>query len=95
MEEIKSYDYSIWIGDDLASKLNFNTYSKIAILVDENTKKYCLSLIPKLKNTIIIEIISGEENKNLKTCNLIWNILLKNNFDKKFSNNKFRRRSYM
>ena len=82
MEEIKSYDYSIWIGDDLASKLNFNTYSKIAILVDENTKKYCLSLIPKLKNTIIIEIISGEENKNLKTCNLIWNILLKNNFDK-------------
>ena len=82
MEEIKSYDYSIWIGDDLASKLNFNTYSKIAILVDENTKKYCLSLIPKLNNTIIIEISSGEENKNLKTCKLIWNILLKNNFDK-------------
>ena len=82
MEEIKSYGYSIWIGDNLASKLNFNTYSKIAILVDENTKKHCLSLIPKLKNTIIIEIISGEENKNLKTCNLIWNILLKNNFDK-------------
>tara|TARA_B100002052_G_scaffold299140_1_gene335607 strand:- start:6016 stop:7005 length:990 start_codon:yes stop_codon:yes gene_type:complete len=82
MEEIKSYDYSIWIGDNLASKLNFNTYSKIAILVDENTRKHCLSLIPKLNNTIIIEISSGEKNKNLKTCNLIWNILLKNNFDK-------------
>ena len=82
MEEIKSYDYSIWIGDNLASKLNFNTYSKIAILVDENTRKHCLSLFPKLNNTIIIEISSGEKNKNLKTCNLIWNMLLKNNFDK-------------
>ena len=82
MEEIKSYDYSIWIGDNLASKLNFNTYSKIAILVDENTRKHCLSLFPRLNNTIIIEISSGEKNKNLKTCNLIWNMLLKNNFDK-------------
>ena len=82
MEEIKSYDYSIWIEDNLASKLNFNTYSKIAILVDENTRKHCLSLFPRLNNTIIIEISSGEKNKNLKTCNLIWNMLLKNNFDK-------------
>ena len=82
MEEIKSYDYSIWIEDNLASKLNFNTYSKIAILVDENTRKHCLSLFPRLNNTIIIEISSGEKNKNLKTCNVIWNILLKNNFDK-------------
>ena len=82
MEEIKSYDYSIWIEDNLASKLNFNTYSKIAILVDENTRKHCLALIPKLNNAIIIEISSGEKNKNLKTCNVIWNILLKNNFDK-------------
>tara|TARA_B100001248_G_scaffold87784_1_gene64475 strand:- start:2858 stop:3847 length:990 start_codon:yes stop_codon:yes gene_type:complete len=82
MEEIKSNDYSIWVGEDLESQLNLKTYSKIAILVDENTKKYCLKLIPKLNNILIIEISSGEKNKNLNTCVLIWNKLLKNNFDK-------------
>ena len=82
MEEIKSNDYSIWVGEDLESQLNLKTYSKIAILVDENTKKYCLKLIPKLNNVLIIEISSGEKNKNLNTCVLIWNKLLKNNFDK-------------
>ncbi len=82
MEEIKSNDYSIWLGEDLESKLNLKTYSKVAILVDENTKKYCLTLIPKFDSSIIIEISSGEKNKNLETCSLIWNKLLKNNFDK-------------
>ena len=82
MEEIKSNDYSIWVGEDLESQLNLKTYSKIAILVDENTKKYCLKLIPKLNNILIIEISSGEKNKNLNTCVLIWNKLFKNNFDK-------------
>ena len=56
MEEIKSNDYSIWVGEYLESQLNLKTYSKIAILVDENTKKYCLKLIPKLNNILIIEI---------------------------------------
>ena len=82
MEEIRSNDYSIWLGEDLESKLNLKTYSKVAILVDENTKKYCLTLIPKFDSSIIIEISSGEKNKNLDTCSLIWNKLLKNNFDK-------------
>ncbi len=82
MEEIRSNDYSIWLGEDLESKLNLKTYSKVAILVDENTKKYCLTLIPKFDSSIIIEISSGEKNKNLETCSLIWNKLLKNNFDK-------------
>ncbi len=47
-------------------------YSNICILVDENTKKYCL---PLLFNTSfnIIEIKSGEEEKNLETCQFIWN----------------------
>ena len=82
MKEIKSFDYSIWIGNDVESKLNLNTYSKIAILVDENTRKNCLSLIPKLNYTIIIEIKTGEQNKTLKTCNKVWDLLLENNFGK-------------
>jgi 3-dehydroquinate synthase len=54
----------------------------VAILVDENTKKDCLSKLPNFENSIIIEIQSGEENKNLSTCNFIWGELTKHNFDR-------------
>ena len=82
MKEIVSSDYSIWIGEKSLSKLNRNLYSKVAILVDENTKKYCLKNIPRLDNAIIIEIKSGEENKNITTCNFIWEKLTNNKFDR-------------
>ena len=82
MKEIKSDDYSIWIGEDSLSKLDISTYSKTAILVDENTKKHCLNLLPTLNDSIIIEIKSGEKNKTLSTCNHIWEQLSINNFDR-------------
>ncbi len=82
MKEIIASNYSIWIGENSLSKLNAGSYSKIAILVDENTKRDCLSKLPKLENPIIIEIQSGEENKNLATCNFIWEELTKHNFDR-------------
>lgn len=83
MKEIKSSDYSIFIGKNTVTKLNISKYSKIAILVDENTKRYCLNYLPKLNNSITIEISSGEKNKNITTCEFIWGILNENNFDKK------------
>lgn len=82
MKEIIASNYSIWIGENSLSKLNVGSYSKIAILVDENTKRDCLSKLPKLENPIIIEIQSGEENKNLATCDFIWQELTKHNFDR-------------
>ena len=82
MKEIKADDYSIWIGEDSLSKLDISTYSKTAILVDENTKKHCLNLLPTLNDSIIIEIESGEKNKTISTCNLIWKELSKHNFDR-------------
>ena len=82
MKEIISSDYSIWIGEKSFSKLNVKSYSKVAILVDENTKKNCLKKIPKIENSIIIEIQSGEENKNLQTCNFIWQELTNHAFDR-------------
>ena len=54
---------------------------KIAILVDENTTKYCLSLL-NLKEISIIEIESGERNKTLKTCQQIWEFFTKLNFSR-------------
>ena len=53
----------------------------MAILVDKNTKKYCLEYI-EVEKCLIIEIKCGEKNKQIETCIKIWN-KLHNNFDKK------------
>lgn len=82
MKEIKAIDYSIWIGENSLSKLDISTYSKVAVLVDENTKRDCLFKLPQIENALIIEIKSGEEYKNLSTCNFIWEQLTTNNFDR-------------
>ena len=82
MKEIKAIDYSIWIGGNSLSKFDISTYSKVAILVDENTKRDCLYKLPKIENPLIIEIKSGEEYKNISTCNFIWEQLTINNFDR-------------
>lgn len=82
MKEIKSDDYSIWMGNNSLSKLEISSYSKIAILVDENTKRDCLCRLPKIENSLVIEVPSGEENKNISTCNFIWEKLTENQFDR-------------
>ena len=82
MKEIKSDDYIIWMGNNSLSKLDVSSYSKIAILVDENTKRDCLYKLPKIENSLIIEIPSGEKKKNISTCNLIWEKLTENQFDR-------------
>lgn len=48
---------------------------KIFILVDENSKKYCLPRIEKinlLKRSELIEIESGEKNKSIKSLEKVW-----------------------
>jgi len=82
VKEIKAIDYSIWIGGNSLSKFDISTYSQVAILVDENTKRDCLHKLPKIENALIIEIKSGEEYKNISTCNFIWEQLTINNFDR-------------
>jgi len=67
--------------------INLRKFSSIFILVDENTKKYCLDILKNyLSENIkykIIEINSGEENKNLETCNLVWQKLTEYNADRR------------
>ena len=82
MKEIVSSNYSVWIGEDSLSKLDFLSYSKVAILVDENTKRDCLHKLPKIDSHVIIEVKSGEHNKTISTCNYIWEKLTENQFDK-------------
>lgn len=82
MKEIVSSNYSVWIGEDSLSKLDILSYSKVAILVDENTKRDCLHKLPKIDSHVIIEVKSGEHNKTISTCNYIWEKLTENQFDK-------------
>lgn len=59
-------------------------YSKVAVIVDENTKEHCYPKVKKaIPSHLLIEIKSGEEEKNLNTCQHIWSELTINAFDRK------------
>lgn len=62
-----------------------NSYSKIFILVDENTKIHCLPKIiklPQLKTAVIIESESGEINKSIESIQKIWKVLSETGADR-------------
>lgn len=72
------------IQGELSNLFSASSYSKVAVLVDENTKLHCYPIVQEsLPEHILIEIKSGEEQKNLDTCQLIWNQLTLNAFDRK------------
>jgi 3-dehydroquinate synthase len=60
-------------GNDLQEFLRSKDYSKIAVLTDENTHRLCLPVIKEaLPPHEIIEVRSGEEQKSIQSCTLIW-----------------------
>ena len=71
---------NILFTDDPAAALqkflDEKAYSKVAVLMDNNTARHCYpivrSILPTHEN---IEIPSGEEHKNLTTCEFIWDKL--------------------
>lgn len=87
METIELSDYEIIFDDSLQAVshfLNSNSYSAVGVIVDENTQQHCLPVLQDcISNFIIIQTQSGEENKNLTTCENIWQQLIQNNFDRK------------
>ena len=89
MKEIVSSNYSIFFNNDGYVKLQELIYklkySNVFVLVDENTEVKCLKvLLSKLNQKFsVIKIKSGEENKNLSTCNYVWSFLNNNNADRK------------
>lgn len=91
MDSIQANDSIIHFNNSCYSSLNQHIkgsdFSKIFILVDENTHQYCLSkFLKKLETTISIEIIeieSGEVNKTIDTCTGVWNTLSELDADRK------------
>lgn len=72
---------------ELQEFLSKKLFSKIFILVDENTHEHCLSYflanLSASLETEVIEMETGEENKNLDTCHGIWNALSELGADRK------------
>ncbi|MCD1117207.1 3-dehydroquinate synthase [Chryseobacterium turcicum] len=81
----------ITLLDENFSQLNQflteKSFSKIFILVDENTHEYCLPVfLGNLETEIsfeILEIEAGEEMKNIQTANQLWEILTEMKADRK------------
>lgn len=91
MQTIKANSYSIFFNEEgysfLSSILKPTSYSKIYILVDENTNEHCLpTFLANLATEIVIEIIeieTGEEHKNIETCLQLWHSLTETGGDRK------------
>lgn len=91
MVPIVSNGYSIYFNEEGYASLNAylkeNAFSKIFILVDENSNEFCLQhLLPQIETETVIEIIeleSGEENKTIETCVQVWNVLIELGADRK------------
>lgn len=89
MKEIVSSNYSIFFNNEgyvkLQDLIHKVKYSNIFILVDENTETKCLKILLLNFNQkfSVIKIKSGEENKNLSTCNYVWSFLNNSNADRK------------
>ena len=69
----------------LEEKLTSKQYSSVFVLVDNNTKAYCLNLFFQYFTTevrTVLSFIAGEENKNLGTCEKLWKDLSSHGADR-------------
>ena len=91
MKSIKAATYPVHFQNEaykeLSNLITTNNYSTLFILVDENTFTHCYpKFIPNLetdKRIEVIEIESGEINKNLETCVGVWNAITELGGDRK------------
>lgn len=91
MDSITTNNCTIHFNETCYHSLNKHlkekNFSKIFILVDENTHEHCLpSLLKRMETSVPIEIIeieAGEINKTIDTCVGVWNTLSELNADRK------------
>ena len=90
MEAVVETTHEIYFNDVakavLHQKLGRQRYSKVFVLVDENTKTHCLPLFQDLCSHPIEGIISikpGETYKTIATCSKVWDQLSEMGGDRK------------
>ena len=68
----------------LSNFLEEQHFSKIGVLVDNNTSVHCYPLLESaLPDHFVISIASGEKHKDLSTCNGIWEEMTFHQMDRK------------
>lgn len=83
MSVVQANGYSVVVGKKsfsaLKSILRAKRAGKLFILVDENSQAHCLprlvAEVPELSKAEILEIESGESQKNLEICIQLWRAL--------------------
>ena len=90
MESVLDTTHEIHFGQIakavLNQRLEQKSYSKVFVLVDENTKTHCLPHFKTLCAHPFHEVISikaGELHKNIDTCNQVWRQLSQLDGDRK------------
>jgi 3-dehydroquinate synthase len=86
-----SGNYPIYTGpaawDALNAFFSSCNYSRVFVLVDENTKEYCLSLAVRkakvLADATVLLIESGEQHKTIEVCNILWQSLMEEGADRR------------
>lgn len=86
-EILKLTNYQVVVGDCQESIANFiSAYAnkKVIVLTDTNTHIHCQDLLKSIlpEQFIEISIPAGEINKDLNTCQFIWDKLLKNGINR-------------
>lgn len=92
MKTIELHNYNIYITDTFDKQEYFREfitqkkYTSVFILADENTRHHCLPVITSqlkgIDHTLIV-IPAGEKEKNIDTCNIIWQSLIDHNAGRK------------
>lgn len=88
---IKMTDSGVYFNELGRAALNLhlskNNYSKIFVLVDENTEAHCLPIFEPMFKEVGIDAVftikPGEEYKNIETCTRLWENLSNHGGDRK------------
>jgi 3-dehydroquinate synthase len=91
MESISTTEYQIHFDDEAYPALNSHLvkagYSKVFVLVDENTRRDCLQVflegMQDLPDYELLQIRAGEEHKCITTCSQLWKELSEKGADRK------------
>ncbi|MCB0631986.1 MAG: 3-dehydroquinate synthase [Saprospiraceae bacterium] len=89
MEILALQDYNIYVGEfneHLKNLLRENDYSRLIVLVDQNTRRHCWPLLEPVireREHTLIEIPAGEQHKHLQTCQLIWQHMMEARADRR------------
>lgn len=89
MQRIDLQDYSIFLGfiwDAWNQFLKDSSYSKVIILVDQNTAQHCLPILKAYTKSVPLQVVrvkAGEQHKNIVTCQQIWSSLMQMDIDRK------------